>query len=74
MQTNQKPIPCFKRGCPVTLLEMPDGHTSKDYPLTVGNTYEFVDWSGSNIVITTDVPGETASIHYSRVEYDSCEY
>lgn len=74
MKTNQKPIPCFKRGCPVTLIEMPDGCESKNYKLTLGKTYEFIEWSGSNIIITTDAPDETASIHYSRVEYESCEY
>lgn len=67
------PLPVLKRGCPVILLEKPTGKESQHYPLTGGNTYEFLEWSGSNVVITTDVPGETASIHYSRIQYDDWE-
>lgn len=67
------PLPVLKRGCPVTLLEKPTGYDSQHYPLTVGNTYEFLEWSGSNVLITTDAPGETASIHYSRIQYDGWE-
>lgn len=70
MPPYQPPVPCFKRGCPVTLAEMPDGYESQHYPLTVGKTYEFCEWSGSNIIITTDEPEITASIHYARVEND----
>lgn len=65
----RNPVPVLKRGCPVTLIEMPDGHTSQHYPLTVGNVYKFIEWMGSCVVITTDVPGETASIDSSRIQY-----
>lgn len=70
---NHDPVPVLKRGCPVTLIEKPTGKESQHSPLTVGNVYEFLEWSGSNVLITTDVPGETASIHYSRIQYDGWE-
>ena len=73
MSTNQTPVPVLKRGCSVTLLEKPNGKESQHYPLTVGNVYEFLEWSGSNVIITTDVPRETASVHYSRIQYDGWE-
>ena len=67
------PTPALKRNCAVTLIEKPNGKESQHSPLTVGNVYAFLEWSGSNVVITTDVPGETASVHYSRIRYDGWE-
>lgn len=57
----------IQRGDKVVLREKPDGCTSQHYPLTVGATYVCKDFMGSNIVTTTDVPGETASYHIGRV-------
>lgn len=67
------PIPVLKRGCPVTLLELPTGYDSQHAPLTAGNVYEFIEWCGSSVIITTDAPGEYAHIHYSRIQYDDWE-
>lgn len=57
----------FTKGAPVQLIEKPSGHLSHQYPLTVGNVYTFIGWMNTCVIITTDVPGETASVHYSRV-------
>lgn len=73
MSDAQSPFPILKRGCPVTLIEMPTGHDSQHYPLTVGSVYEFLEWNGSCVVITTDVPGIYAHIHYSQIQYDEWE-
>jgi len=70
---NDSPIVALSPGCLVTLLEKPTGHDSQHYPLTVMKKYRFLEWSGSNVLITTDVPGETASVHYSRIQYDEWE-
>jgi hypothetical protein len=51
----------------VKLVEKPDGGLARLLALTVGNTYECLGFMGSNIVTTTDVPGETASYHIGRV-------
>ena len=56
------------KGDAVVLRQPPDGYLSRDYPVTVGNTYEVVDHMGSCIVVTTDVPDETASIWVGRFE------
>ncbi len=72
LNTQSTPL-VLKRGYSVTLLEKPNGYESQHYPLTVGNTYEFIEWRGSNILITTDIHGQTASIHYSRIQYDERE-
>ncbi|MFA5996962.1 MAG: hypothetical protein WC791_00575 [Candidatus Paceibacterota bacterium] len=63
----QKEAPCLTRGCHVTLIKKPAGYLSQHVPLTLGNTYEFLEWSGSCVVITTDIPGETTSVHYSHI-------
>jgi hypothetical protein len=57
----------LKPGMQVVLLEMPTGYTSRDYHLTVGETYRLLRWNGSNVVITTDSPNMEASIHNGRV-------
>jgi hypothetical protein len=56
------------KGDTVVLKEKPNGYTSRDYALTVGQTYTCLGFMGSNIITTTDVPGETASYHRGRVE------
>lgn len=50
----------------VTLHAMPDGYLSKDYALTIGKAYAVRGQMGSCVVIDTDEPGETASVHWSR--------
>lgn len=57
----------LKRGDAVVLNELPTGYFSSLAPLTVGNTYDVVDFDGNNVITTTDVPGETSSYHRSRV-------
>lgn len=64
MATEKRAI---KRGDDVILIEKPDGHTSRHYALTVGKTYRCLDFDGSNIITTTDEPGETANYGRSRV-------
>jgi len=63
---NSKPFG-FTEGAPVQLVEKPDGHLSHQYPLTVGSIYTFLGWMNTCVIISTDEPGQTASIHYSRV-------
>lgn len=58
----------IKNGDPVRLLEKPNGRAAREYPLTVGRIYQCKGHMGSNIITTTDVPGETASYHQGRVE------
>lgn len=70
---SQKEMPALTHQCRVKLIEKPHGCESQYYPLTVGNFYTFIEWSGSCVIITTDVPGETASIHYSSIEYKEKE-
>lgn len=66
-------------GDQVRLLSKPDGCQSAEYPLTVGNIYQVLDFRGSNVVTTTDNPGETANYWRGRVErvgpaaVDACE-
>ena len=48
------------------LVKKPSGYLSSKYPLTVGKTYEIQGTMGPLFVISTDVPGETASIHPSH--------
>lgn len=55
-------------GQQVRLLTKPEGYTSQHLPLTAGNTYVFLRYDGSNVVTTTDVPGETGSYWQGRVE------
>lgn len=52
----------------VTLLEMPDGYTARNAPLTIGKAYQIKGLEGSCVVTTTDVPGETATYYRGRVE------
>lgn len=52
---------------PVILLEKPNGHSAQHHKLTVGKIYKCLGFMGSNIVTTTDEPGETASYHIGRV-------
>lgn len=50
----------------VTLRQMPDGHLSSHYNLTLGKTYAVRGEMGSCVVIDSDDPGETVSVHWSR--------
>lgn len=52
----------------VRLLEQPDGYMSKYSPVTVGQVYDVLDTMGSCLVISTDVPGETASLWRGRFQ------
>ena len=54
----------LKRGDSVVLLSLPDGCTSRHLPLTVGKTYVFKYFDGSNICTTTDESGLDG--HYWR--------
>lgn len=54
----------------VKLVEQPDGYVSSQCPLTVGSTYQVIDTMGSCLVVTTDVPGELASIWRGRFVLD----
>jgi hypothetical protein len=58
----------IKTGDKVRLKEKPTGYTARDYALTEGQVYVCQGFMGSNIITTTDVPGETASYHWERVE------
>jgi len=58
----------IQHGDSVRLKEKPTGYTTRDYALTVGQTYVCQGFMGSNIITTTDNPGETASYHRDRVE------
>lgn len=53
-------------GDKVILDEKPDGSLSRTYPVTVGQPYTVLDFMGSCLVISTDVPDETASIWRGR--------
>lgn len=64
-KTDAKPV---RQGCIVRLLSKPDGCASRDYPLTVGNTYSVLGFDGSNVITTTDEPGRTAAYWRGRVE------
>ncbi len=55
-------------GDKVRLLTKPDGCTSKDLPLTVGNTYTFRYFLGSCVCISTDQEGLDGHIWRGRVE------
>jgi hypothetical protein len=55
-------------GDKVKLLSLPTGCTSKEYALTVGALYEVLYLDGSNVVTTTDIPGETGGYWRGRVE------
>lgn len=52
----------------VRLLEEPDGYMSKHSAVTVGRVYDVLDTMGSCLVISTDVPGETASLWRGRFQ------
>ncbi len=58
----------MKKGDEVKLLENPNGRLSRHYPVTVGGIYKVVGLMGSCLVVTTDVPGESASIWRGRFE------
>lgn len=64
---NANDISTLTLGSKVKLINKPDGYTSHDYPLTLGNIYKFLGMMGSCVIITTDMVNETASIHSSRV-------
>lgn len=59
--------PAISPGDDVKLNEKPDGCLSKHYPLTVGRIYQCLGFMGSNIITTTDEPGESASYYRGRV-------
>ncbi len=48
------------------LVQKPSGYLSSGYPLTVGKEYSILGTMGCLFVISTDVQGETASIHPSH--------
>jgi hypothetical protein len=52
----------------VMLKEQPDGYLSSSYPVTPGQCYDVLDTMGSCLVVSTDIPGETASIWRGRFE------
>jgi hypothetical protein len=53
----------------VKLIEMPTGHDSKHYPLTIGNLYTIKAFDGSNIITNTDDPKwHLCSYNRERVE------
>lgn len=58
----------IQHGDSVRLKEKPTGYTARDYALTEGQVYVCQGFMGSNIITTTDIPGETASYHRERVE------
>ncbi|MCK9345279.1 MAG: hypothetical protein M0P64_04180 [Candidatus Pacebacteria bacterium] len=64
----ERPAPLFIAGHYYRLKEKPNGCESQHLPLAIGKYYKFLEWSGSNVMIETGVKGETASIHYSRLE------
>jgi hypothetical protein len=51
----------------VTLAELPDGHSTRGLPLTLGGTYELLYRDGSNACITTDDPAIHAHVWRGRV-------
>jgi hypothetical protein len=57
----------IKVGDLVRLDKKPDGCLASQHALTVGNICQCRGFMGSNIVTTTDEPGETASYHIGRV-------
>ena len=64
LDAHNKPM---QRGDSIRLITKPDGCESTCYPLTVGGVYQVVDFMGSNVVTTTDVPNETADYWRGRV-------
>lgn len=58
----------IKPGDLVRLLTRPEGCSTQHLPLTVGSIYEVHYLDGSNVVTSTDVPGETGSYWRGRVE------
>ena len=55
-----------KRGDHVKLMEAPDGCLSKFAQITVGSIYVVKDIIGSCLEVSTDVPGDTASLWRGR--------
>lgn len=55
-------------GQQVRLLTMPNGCTAGKLPLTVGNTYTFHHYDGSNVVTTTDEVGLDGHYWHGHVE------
>lgn len=49
------------------LRELPNGYTSQHYKLTVGKEYEFEEFIGNNVVVTSD-DGISASFNISRFD------
>lgn len=52
----------------VRLISKPEGCYSQHLPLTVGSVYQIKYFDGSNVVTTTDLPGETGSYWNGRIE------
>jgi hypothetical protein len=50
----------------VTLRVKPNGALSQYYPVTPGQSYTVLDRMSDCFVIETDMPGQLASIHWSR--------
>lgn len=74
MTENRPPRPLLKRGNPVKLLELPKGYPPNNQYLIIGNTYDFVGWSGPHeIMITTELKKRYASIPISIAEYPQIE-
>ena len=58
----------LKAGDQVRLLSLPTGHNSQHLPLTVGGTYVFYYYDGSNVCTSTDEHGLEGHYHHDRVE------
>jgi hypothetical protein len=58
----------------VILISKPTGCVSKDYPLTVGNTYEVVGFYGSNVITTCDEPNKVVDYWRRRVRKANGNY
>lgn len=67
-RTTSPDISDLRPGDQVRLVSKPTGHSSQHLPLTVGRTYDFKHFDGSNVVTSTDEPDETASYWRGRVE------
>ncbi len=65
------PTEKLERDDHVRLLSPPDGYSSTDVPLTVGNTYIFRYYDGSNVCTSTDRAG--LDLHYNRDRVEKVE-
>jgi hypothetical protein len=68
MCNQSEQLSVLKKGSSVKLIEKPEGCLSQYYPLTAGCVYTFLGWMGSCVVLSTDVEGQTASVHHSRIK------